>query len=104
LFAAKLYWLVSQVLPTRPQELLRAVTPGLLLGALLFAFLAAIDYVTGAWARDRPVLYLVAMSASGGLFSASTFVLLPLRMLESESERWRKLLADILTFFRLRRG
>jgi teichuronic acid exporter len=101
-FAAQLYWLVLQALPTRLPDLVQAVTPGLLLGALLFAFLAVIDYLTGDWARGKPALYLVAMSVSGGMFSAAAFLFLPFRALESEAARWRKLVAGVLTLFRRR--
>jgi teichuronic acid exporter len=103
LLAVQLYWLVLQTLPTRLPELLRAVVPGLSLGALLFAFLAVLASAMSGWAHDRPALYLTAMSACGGLFSAIAFLFLPLRGLESEAERWRKLAVGALAFCYRRR-
>jgi teichuronic acid exporter len=93
LFAAQLYWLVLRAIPTRMADLLRAVTSGLILGALLFAFLALIDHALGDWDRIRPALYLTVMSALGGGFAMAAFLLLPLPALQTESARWRELVA-----------
>jgi teichuronic acid exporter len=100
--AVQFYALVLQCLPTRLADLTRAVAPGLALAALVFAFLAAVDLALGPWRQDRQVLYLMAMSLSGGLFAAGAFLLLPMEGLRSESLRWRQRLHD--AGMRLRRA
>jgi teichuronic acid exporter len=95
-FAAQLYGLVLKALPTRPGDLARAVAPGIVLGALMFAALALIDQALGDWNQTRPGTYLVVMSVLGGGFAVSAFLLLPLPALRTESMRWRELAARTL--------
>jgi teichuronic acid exporter len=102
-FTAQLYLLVLRTLPTRIGELVQAVSPGLLLGALLFGFLALVDQVMGSHLSTAPGTYALVMSTLALLFYASTFLLLPLRALESEAARWRTLAAGALPFLRRRR-
>jgi hypothetical protein len=70
----------------------------LTLGALLFTFLASVDYIFGEWVRLQPALYLAAMSGLGGVFAAAAFLLLPLPAIQTESARWRELAARRLKF------
>ena len=103
LFAVHLYCLVLRTLPTRLAELMHAVRPGLLLGALLFGFLALVDRAISLPLGHAPAAYVLVMSMLGLLFYTGVFLLLPLRALESEAARWRKLAAGSLTFLRRRR-
>jgi O-antigen/teichoic acid export membrane protein len=98
LFAAQLYRLVVGTIPSRLPDLFRASGPGLTLGALLFTFLASVDYIFGEWVRLQPALYLAAMSGLGGVFAAAAFLLLPLPAIQTESARWRELAARRLKF------
>lgn len=92
--ATQLYALVLRAMPTRTSDLLRAVAPGLLLGAATFAFLAGVDWLIPDWQHTRPALYLTLMSLLGGAFAAAAFLWLPIPALRSESVRWRTFLAD----------
>lgn len=100
--AIQFYALVLRALPTRAVDLLRAATPGLVLGALTFGMLALLDWAVGDWQRTRPALYVLSMSVLGGAFAVGAFLLLPLPALRSEAARWRALVADRLA--PLRRG
>jgi O-antigen/teichoic acid export membrane protein len=95
-FAAQLYRLVLQALPTRLTDLMRAIIPGLVLAAMLFTFLAVIDHTLGDWDRARPAIYLVVMSVLGGSFAIAAFLLVPLPGLQTESARWRELAVKYL--------
>ncbi len=103
LFAVQLYWLTLQALPTRLADLMQAIWPGLLLGSLLFGFLALVDFAIGERLGDSPAFYVVVMAILALTFHACAFLLLPLRALQSETERLRKLMAGALAFFRRRR-
>lgn len=94
--AAQLYALVLRALPTRAGDLLRAIVPGLLLGASSFVLLALVDAALHEWARMRPVLYLVVMSSLSGVFAVAAFLWLPIPALRGESARWRTFLATHL--------
>jgi teichuronic acid exporter len=96
LFAAQVYGLVLRTIDTRVVDLCRATVPGLLLGALLFGFLALVDHALGDWQRLRPAIYLVTMAALGCVFAVAAFLWLPLPALRTESARWRELLAKCL--------
>lgn len=103
LFAVQLYSLVLRTLPTRLAELMQAVRPGLLLGALLFGFLALVDRAISTPLGHAPAAYVLVMTMLALLFYAGVFLLLPLRALESEAARCRTLAAGSLTCFRRRR-
>ena len=87
-------------MPTRSEDLLRAVTPGLLLGAMLFGFLGLAHYALRAWLVDLPAAYVIVMATLALLFSGFAFMYLPLRALESEAARWRTLAASRFRFLR----
>jgi hypothetical protein len=82
---------------------MQAIWPGLLLGSLLFGFLALVDFAIGERLGDSPAFYVVVMAILALTFHACAFLLLPLRALQSETERLRKLMAGALAFFRRRR-
>lgn len=89
--AAQLYALVLRALPTRPRELLQAVTPGLLLGGATFVVLAGVHAMVSDRAVGQPLFYLALMSVLGGGFAIAAFLFAPLPSLASESARWREL-------------
>lgn len=95
-YAIQLYRLVLGVLPTRSIDLLRSVTPGLLLAALLFGFLYLVDHFVAPWRTGLPAAYVAAMTLLAVLFGSLAFLFLPLRALDSESARWRALIANRL--------
>jgi O-antigen/teichoic acid export membrane protein len=90
LLSAHFYWLVYKTLPTRAGDLLRAVTPGLILSGLLFAVLALTDAALGSLRTGSPFLYLMTMSGIGGLSYTAAFLYIPFPALKSESSRWRQ--------------
>jgi teichuronic acid exporter len=102
--AAQFYALTLKALPTRPEDLLRAVGPGLLLGAMLFAFLAVIDYLIGRQLERIPAIYVLVMSVLASLFYGGAFLMVPLRALDSEAARWRKIAARRLSVLNRRRS
>lgn len=84
------YVLVSRVIRTTFMDLFGALKPALLLGALLFFCLAAIDKAMGGERSSHPVLYLLLMTASGGVIYSSAFIFLPIKAIASETQRWRQ--------------
>lgn len=90
------YVLVCRAIPTRPAELLKAITPGLILNALLFCALAATHYVLGDIRVSLPLVYLLLMGLVGGIAYVAAFLFLPLPALGSEAERWRRKIDDSL--------
>lgn len=97
------YALVTQVIRTSMQDLLRSMTPALTLNGLLFLVLAATDHALGEFQVTRPAVYLLAMAATGAVFYSSIFLFLPISALRTESERWRQLIGSRLSLvFRAR--
>lgn len=87
---AHYYVLVCRTIPTRPAELLRAITPGLILNTLLFSVLAAIHLALGELRTTLPSLYLLLMILSGGFTYLAAFLFLPIPAISGEVERWRQ--------------
>jgi len=85
-----LYVQVTRTIPTRISELIRAVTPAVILNGLLAAFLAVLDFEIAHLATAAPIYYLVAMGIGGGTVYACAFLFLPIPALESEAARWRQ--------------
>jgi O-antigen/teichoic acid export membrane protein len=84
------YLLVSRVIKTTSMDLFRALRPALLLGALLFVCLAAIDKALGGERSTHPVVYLLLMTMSGAVVYSSAFLFLPIKAIASETQRWRQ--------------
>lgn len=89
--AGQLYRVVLRTIPARPIELWRAVAPGLTLAALTWIVLALLDQLLGGWGVTHPTAYLLLMTILGGGFAVSIFLLIPLRSLETEAQRWRSM-------------
>jgi O-antigen/teichoic acid export membrane protein len=93
-----LYILVYRTIPTRIMELVSAIAPGLKLNSLLFLVLTITDYLTDDFKTTNPALYLLFMVIPGSLVYLSTFLLLPISELQSESARWRQKINGSLNF------
>lgn len=96
-FSAAYYFvLVTRAIPTRPADLLKAITPGLSLNAVLFSALAATHYVLGDILVSLPLVYLLLMGLAGIITYMVAFLFLPLPAINSEAERWRRTINDSL--------
>lgn len=94
--ASSTYYLAYRTIPTRIMDLLKAITPGLILNTLLFGFLAAVHFVFSALKETAPAVYLVLMAISGAAFYGTIFLLIPIPSICDEAERWRQKLTSIL--------
>jgi O-antigen/teichoic acid export membrane protein len=93
-----LYILVYRTIPTRLMDLIKAISPGLLLNSLLFLVLALTDSLTGDLISTSPALYLLFMVVPGSLVYMAAFLLLPITALQSESDRWQQKINGSLNF------
>jgi teichuronic acid exporter len=100
-FSASYYYLlVLRTIPTRPAELLDAITPALILNTVLYSALAATHYALGELRTTLPSLYLLLMIFSGGLTYLTAFLFLPIPALRTEVMRWRQKLRGGMAFLR----
>ena len=90
------YFLVCRTIRTNINELLAALTPGLLLNTVLFGFLAALDLGLSPFKTSAPIVYLGVMSLMGGTAYAALFLFLPIPALHDEASRWRQVIARAL--------
>jgi predicted permease len=91
--ASTMYYLVYRTIPTRLADLLKAVTPGLVLNSLLFGFLAGVHFALSGLKGTAPATYLMLMAISGAMFYGTIFLLIPLPQIRDEADRWRQKLA-----------
>jgi O-antigen/teichoic acid export membrane protein len=87
---ALVYTLVSRTIATRLTELFAAITPVLLLDALLFAALAFAHLLLAHTRTDLPWFYLIVMALVGALGYTLAFLFLPIPALQTEAARWRR--------------
>jgi teichuronic acid exporter len=92
------YILVYRTIPTRVADLVRSLTPGLLLNAMLFLVLAIIDSATGDLRKTDPAIYVLLMVIPGSLTYLAAFLLFPIPALKSEATRWRQKINGSLSF------
>jgi teichuronic acid exporter len=92
--AVHFYWLAQRALRTRMRDLILAVAPGIALSALLFGVLTLIDLALHSDGPVHPAVYVVVMSAGGGLVYVVAFLFIPIASLRSEASRWRQKLAE----------
>ena len=92
------YFMVYRTIHTRVSELLAALTPGLILGAILFTCLALVNFSLGDSKASAPALYLMIMTAVGVVTYTGCFLLLPIPSLRSEATRWRDQLRNLVSF------
>jgi O-antigen/teichoic acid export membrane protein len=102
LLAVHLYALVPRVLPSRTGDLMRALGPGLALGALMFTTLALTHVALRHLQIESTVVRLAAMGLAGGLCYAAAFLMLPIPALQAEAARWRGKLSQGLSRLRKR--
>jgi len=81
------YILVYKTIPTQISDLVKAVTPGLLMNSILFLVLYIIDGFSGELINTSPVLYLVVMVFAGGFVYLASFFLMPIKALKTEKGR-----------------
>jgi flagellar biosynthesis protein FliR len=82
--------LAYQTIPTRTGDLVRAVTPGLLLNAPLFAILVLTHFAVGDLRTTMPLIYLLVMAFTGALTYLIALLYLPIPAISSEADRWRQ--------------
>lgn len=97
--AAHMFWLASRSLRSGLPDLIRALTPALILNCLLFAVLFLVDSQIPAGTRANPAAYLFIMVACGGLTYAAAFLFLPIPALASEALRWKQRMRHPLAGF-----
>lgn len=84
-------WLVRQCIPVTPADFVRALRPGLILGAVtLGALLAVSVLMPGDLAAERKEIYLAVSLFASGVAYLTALLGLPIRDLETEALRWRK--------------
>lgn len=82
--------LANRCVHAKPADLLKAALPALKLNAILCTALFAADRAYfGTVEPDHPMLYLLGMSALGGLAYGVGFLFLPIVELETEVARWK---------------
>lgn len=85
-------WLANRSVHARFADVIKALAPGLLLNAILVSTLMLADALLPAAIRASNLPYLLVMSTAGGLVYAAAFLFLPIRALETEALRWRRVL------------
>lgn len=87
------YLLANQCYQVKLAEFFVSISSPLLLNGILVAVLFATDLFFPAGMRDNsPATYLLICSFVGGLAYTLAFLFLPLKSLETEALRWKKLL------------
>lgn len=94
--AGAMYFLAYRTLATRVTDLLKAITPGLALNALLFGFFAAVHFAVGGLETTAPAIYVMGMAILGAAFYGAIFLFVPMPSIRSEADRWRQTLASSL--------
>jgi O-antigen/teichoic acid export membrane protein len=85
-----LYVLAHRTAKARLHDLVKAISPALVLNGLLAAALAILHTMIAEFRVVAPALYLAAMATFGGLVYATAFLFLPLEALRTEADRWKK--------------
>ena len=82
--------LAVRCLKTSFGQLVTSLSPALLLNVLLVGLLLIVHLLLPSdFSEIRPFLYMLIMSATGGLLYALAFLYLPIRALANESARWK---------------
>lgn len=88
-----MYYLATRCFPNRLIDLLRALSPGLMLNLILLVVLASGHSFTPENFREtNPALYMLIVGGTAFLAYAAAFLFLPITALTDESLRWRRLL------------
>jgi O-antigen/teichoic acid export membrane protein len=94
--SAYFYILAYRILPTRMMDLVRAVTPGVLVNVPLVIVLALTHFGLQALAVDSRLLYLLAMALVGGAAYATALLFLPIPAIATEAARLRGMIRGLL--------
>jgi hypothetical protein len=97
-FTAYLYVLVYRTIRTRVVDLLRAITPAILLSTPLVAVLATVHVAAVELRSSLPALYLAIMVVSGFLTYLLALLFFPIPALRSEAARWRQTIKSAARF------
>ena len=84
-----MFWLAKQALDARWLHLARAFIPAAILNAVLLAALWLADSVIPPSIRSVDALYVLTMTAAGGVAYVAAFLYLPIPALVSETMRWK---------------
>jgi O-antigen/teichoic acid export membrane protein len=88
-----MYHLASKSVQGSLRELINAITPGLLLNALMLAVLWGLDsLLPSKFLEQQQAAYLLLSATTGGLIYGAGFLFLTIPSLEVEALRWRKTL------------
>ena len=88
--AVAVYYLVYRALPTRVNDLVKAITPGVVLNSMLFLFLAVCDFSLRYLGVTSQAVYLMLLTIFGAGFYGVVFLLMPIASMQGEQERWMK--------------
>lgn len=84
--ATHMYWLASRCLGTRWRELLGALTPALLLAALMVAVALPVEH----YAQNLPeLLHLIVVGGCSAAVYGLCFLFLPIAALAGEQQKWK---------------
>ena len=84
------YILVYRTIPTRLSDLIKAVTPGLVLNSILYLVLVIVDYLAHELKMTNTGAYILVMTIPGLVAYAAAFFLIPIPSLKTEVVRWRQ--------------
>jgi O-antigen/teichoic acid export membrane protein len=101
-YAAYSYTIVYRTIRTRLRDLLNAAAPALVLNTFLFLVLALAHWGSGLHPTEHPAAYLLVMAAIGGMTYALALLFFPIPALRSEADRWKQLIASIVSTVRVR--
>ncbi len=88
--AAAMSWLAQRSLQARFSMLLTALQPALVLNAMLFAALAALNYFISTLEQSQPIVYLLCMTGFGTAFYMLLFLFIPFSGLLTEQTAWKR--------------
>jgi O-antigen/teichoic acid export membrane protein len=95
--AMHMYLLASRCIGTGWRDLARAITPAAMLNAPLFFAMWAITALLAPYASTtHPLLIVLIAGSAGALLYTSAFLVLPIKSLASERDRWKALLRAAL--------
>jgi len=84
-----MFWLAKRSLDARWIDLARAFMPATLLNAILIGTLWLANHAIPPSIQSVDALYVLFMTAAGGLVYAICFLYLPIPALASETDRWK---------------
>jgi O-antigen/teichoic acid export membrane protein len=89
------YWLATQCLGARLSGFPLALIPAAVLNAILAATLFLTDHFIHPTLGDNDLAYLGLMAGAGGLVYVGSFLYLPFAALQTEQQRWKRMLRSL---------